>query len=108
MSTPSMFAGESKYLVVSITDSDGNIENINDCFFNWKLNVRNNPLVKNSSDGDILITDGINGIVTITLTPEDTANFSGIFSHELEMTDSQGNISVVLFDKLQILANLFN
>lgn len=103
---PYLYAGENKNIIVTITDSSGNVENIAGATFEWKLNVRGNPLIKSTSNGNISITNAANGEVTVYLQPIDTQSLEGIYQHELQMTDSQNNVSVVLVDKLNILPNL--
>lgn len=99
---PFMYSGESKNLVITIANS-GDLTGAN---FTWKLNVRNNPVIKESVKGEITVTDSANGVVQVSLHPNDTNTLSGIFTHELQMTDAQGNVSVVLLDNLQIKSNL--
>lgn len=105
MSTPYLFAGESKNLVISIVNSDGTIPNLVGSTFKWKLDVRNNPVEKDSTNG-ISILDEQAGTVKVKLDPIDSKNLSGNFFHELEMTDSNGNINVVLTGILQIRTNI--
>lgn len=93
-----MYAGDSKEINVQVTDS-GNAKNIVGATIVWAM--MNSPdnqnyIVKKSTDGGILITDGENGRFRISLDPADTEEVTGGFYHEAELTDSFGNVSTIL------------
>jgi hypothetical protein len=108
MAAQQLFAGESKLINITLTDENGNPVDINGATFKWKLNVRNNPVIKQSPSEDIVITDATNGKVQIKLQPSDTSSLSGIYKTDLELTDSNGNVSVIQLDMLQVKTSPFN
>lgn len=105
--TASLFAGETKLLNITLSDSNGSPVDINGATFEWKLNVRNNPIIKQSPSEDITILDANSGKLQIKLQPSDTSSLSGNYSQDLQLTDSNGNISVIQLDMLQILTSPF-
>lgn len=104
--TVSFYQGDTQNLVVSITDENNNTVDISSATFKWNLDSRSYPVNKDMSSGDITLSNPSIGEVTIKINPEDTANLSGVFFHELEMTDADGNISTVIQDKITILRAL--
>lgn len=107
MTTSSFFAGETKLLNINLVDINGNPVDINGATFEWKLNVRNNPVIKQSPSSDIIITNASSGQVQIKIQPQDTSSLSGNYSQDLKVTDSNGNVSVAQLDMLTILTSPF-
>lgn len=94
-----MWAGDTKTLSISVQNSAGNAQDITGATFNWALKIatgnRRTLLTKSSSDG-ITITNATAGTLTVAIVTADTRSLKGTYTHELEMTDSAGNISTVL------------
>ena len=97
----SMFSGDDKLLRVTITDA-----NNGDLPFNltgttstiWKAGRTSSSAVKvtKTLGSGITITDAVNGILEITLTPADTAALQGDYYHELQIVDASGKKRTVL------------
>jgi hypothetical protein len=101
----SIYDGDSLLIDVTITDEQGAALDISGAVFRWRL-VGASQSVAKSTDNGITITNAQQGGVEIRLEPADTSGLSGVFQHELEMTDSQGNVSTVLRDKITIQTGL--
>lgn len=91
----SMVAGDSKNLIVSVTE-DGNTVNLDGSTAKWVLKKKKdspeNEVYKDISSG---ISVGGNQL-TIRLDPEDTETLYGGFYHECELTDAIGNVSTIM------------
>lgn len=105
---PSFYSGDTQNIVVNIVDENGNAVDLSGSTFKWEMVMRPTSLIKDSSLGEIVVTDTINGILQIKLLPEDSQNITGVYSHELQMTDAQGDITTVLQDKIRILKSLID
>lgn len=102
----SMWAGNTRYLTVSVTEQDGvTPKDLTDAHVIWFLreyNSTENILVKETSNdstplGGLMINDPpSDGIFTIFLYPEDTTELSGIYYHQADVTNQHGEVSTVL------------
>jgi hypothetical protein len=94
----SMYAGDSKNITITVTNDDGTVLNLTNATVKWALKKRVkstvNEIYKTTTDG-IVITDSLNGVIKINVTPNDTTNLSGMYYHECEVTDQSGNVSTV-------------
>jgi len=93
----SMFAGESKEIIVSVTKENKSKLDLTGSSIKWSF--RN--VIKTETNG-ITINDPTNGEFTIYLSPIDTQNLKGIFSHEATVTDAIGNVSKVMTGTIAI------
>lgn len=94
-----MFEGDTKDIVVTVTDSAGAAVDLTGAVIAWQMarTARSaTPAVAKSVGSGIVITDAPGGICTISLDSSDTGGLSGDFYHELEVTDAQANITTVL------------
>ena len=95
----SMIAGDTKVLTVTVRDpSTGDPVSIVDASITWKASKsvgRTVVLTKTTAAG-ISITDGANGVFTITLAAANTVGFSGSYIHEAKVTFSDGTVQRVL------------
>jgi len=73
----------------------------------------NTCVFKKTTQDDINIVDGVNGIVEIRWKPEDTEGLGGSqegdskeYYHECEFTDSNGDISTVFTGTVEVIAGL--
>jgi hypothetical protein len=102
-------AGDSRDIVVTVTDSQGGAFDLTGAAIAWQL-ARSagstSPAVSKSLGGGIAITDGPNGVFTVTLDPADTAALSGLYYHEAEVTDGAGNRSTVLSGVATVIPTL--
>jgi hypothetical protein len=92
-------AGDSRDIVVTVVDSQGGVVDLTGATIAWHLAQSARaaaPAVAKSLGAGIAITDGANGVFTISLDPADTAALSGLYYHEAEVTDAAGHRSTVL------------
>lgn len=74
----------------------------------WKLDTGSavTTVTKSLSDG-ITVTDGPNGLLTVSLTPADTADIAGgTYKHELEGTDGSGNKTTLAIGRVSVITDL--
>ncbi len=114
-STIEMHSGDSKSFVFTVVDDQAAAVDITNATFRWGLSKlksesdkptpRGAALVTKTVGTGIAISNGPQGIVTVTIEPADTATLKGSFYHELEMTLS-GNPFTVAFGQIDILLDL--
>ena len=104
--------GDSKLLTITVTDEAGTAVNITTAAeirfrlagdqFDETMDISKN--LTDDSAGDVIITDGSNGVFTVQLNPADTANLAhGMYEHRSEVEDASGNISSVTTGYLSLL-----
>lgn len=120
-----MFAGDTKALVVSVTDDEGDAVSIVGADVVWQLATKRwkrerkaaiaagtsplpQPILNKTTDDDITITNGAGGVFTVTLNPLDTIELSGGYYHEAEVTLNDGTVATVLTGIVTIKENLIN
>lgn len=94
------FSGDSLVLTFTVLKPDATPKDLTGATVVWGLaNAQGKGLrlSKNAS-----ITDAVNGVCTVTLSPADTASLSGTFYHELEVTDAAANVSTVTYGSFVI------
>ena len=93
-----LFSGDTKYLHVDLTDSNGEAVDLTGMAIKWgvKKNVRTATIFLKTTPTGIDIPDPLNGRFTVKIHPLDTATLSGVFYHEAQITDVEGNVSTVL------------
>ena len=111
MAALDVFAGDTKKIVVSIKDANGNsvdIANLQSAKFSiveapsGRANYNATPkFVKTISDG-ITVLDDANGVLQIILVSADTQALVGDYYYELEIIDSGGDVTTVLSDLMKI------
>lgn len=81
-------------------------KNITGVTARWQLaaNIGDAPLLsKTSPASGIVITDPENGLLTVTVPKEDTANLAvGAYWHEVQLDDADGNRTTVLQGRLYV------
>ena len=99
-----MTAGDTKQLVVTVKDADGDAVSITGSTIKWQCarSYGKASSISKTTTSGIQITDGANGVFTVTINPSDTNSLVGNFSHEAEITFSDGTISTVLFGTMKI------
>lgn len=92
-----MFQGDSKNIVVDISSDEA--LDLTGATIKWALKKK-----VYSTENELLktITDATNGQVIIQLEPVDTANLTGLYYHELELTDGAGNVSTIMTGNVTI------
>lgn len=100
-----MFQGDSKELVITVTDDDGNFTDLSGATATWKLfrTYTTPPLVqKSTADGGITISDPLSGQFTVNLVESDTNNIHGQYFHEARLEDLRGYVTIVTVGKVMI------
>lgn len=101
-----MVAGDTKTLVVTVTDANGSPVNLSGCTIAWRASrsFRKTAQITKTTTGSggVAITDGPNGVFTVALEPEDTEDLHGDLLHEAQVTDAQGTISTVLQGTMKV------
>lgn len=90
----SMIAGDSKYIVFPVEGVT-----LERCTIRWGIKKTSSEFALYKESPNITVVDGN---VQIKLTPEDTKDLLGTYSHEAEITDQLGNVSTVLKGKATI------
>lgn len=93
----SFYAGDSRQLVVTVSDPAGTVENLTGAFLRYVLiQGQSIVLTKTTLNGGIAITAAANGQFTVYLAAADTAGLLGAYQHEIRMIDTAGNSSIIL------------
>ncbi len=101
-------SGDSKRLVVSVTDDNDTAVDLTGAVISWQLarSVYGSAEISKSVGSGIAITDAVNGEFTVTLDPLDTDALEGDFYHEAQVTDTLGDISTVFSGNITIIKDL--
>jgi hypothetical protein len=104
-----MFAGDTKTIQVTVTDSTGADKDITGATITWALQqVYKTIIEKSTTLGGIAITDAIHGVFQILLLPIDTEGFStGLYTHQAIVIDNNGTSEVVFTGTITINDSLF-
>lgn len=107
---PELYAGDDDRLEFTITQSDGSALDLTNMSIVWQLADRAaGPalITKDSANaGEIAVVDTVGGRFDVLLDPADTADLSGSFYHEVELTDVDGNEFTVFDGRLFIKPTL--
>lgn len=98
-------SGDTVRLPVSVMDDSGNALNIAGASIEWVLakHAGADPVItKSTADGSVALTDAEGGEFQVTVAPEDTADYAGTWYHEIELTDTDGNVSTILSGTFEI------
>jgi hypothetical protein len=102
-----MYSGDSKTIEVAITDADGNAVMLTGATAIYTIReaiTSTTALVTKATGGSGITISG--STVTITLAAADTASLAGTYYHELEITDTGGNVSTAFQDVVTIKADI--
>lgn len=100
-----MFQGDSKDLVVTVSDSAGLPVDLTGTTVKWRAAPAVDSTVATISKATgtgITITGAAAGQFTVMLGPTDTQTLDGEFYHEAQITDAAGAVSTVLSGRLTI------
>lgn len=90
----SIYAGESKNIVVPITKEGGTDIDLTGVIIKWIVKQRDSSTtILIEKDTPIITADG--NVLTIPLRPSDTTGLSGTYYHRCELIDSHDNDSVL-------------
>ena len=104
-----MFQGDSKDLVVTVSDAAGQPVDLTGASIKWRAAPAVDSAVatiSKATGSGIVITDAVAGEFTVSLVPADTQTLDGEFYHEAQVTDAAGAVSTVLSGHLTILPAL--
>lgn len=81
--TVPLFTGERRYLVITLRDANGDLDDISGRNYKWSASSIN----KTNGSG-LELTDPTNGELTVTLLPADLTTLLGVNDWKLERTDA--------------------
>lgn len=101
-----IYAGDSKVLVVTVRDDDGVLVDLAGATIKWSASqLLSGAFSAEASimkdDGDGIEVTGT-GVFEVELLPADTESLSGKFYHEAEITDVEDNIFTVLTGRMTV------
>ena len=100
-----MYSGDTKDVVVDMVDENGASVDVTGAMATYVIYSSKTPVVLvTKSVGDGIIVLG--STITILLDPADTADLSGYYYHELEVTNYVGVVATVLQDSIKILKDM--
>lgn len=103
----SLYAGDTRNIVVTVTNSDGTPANLTGATIKWVAARGKLVMIsKDTIDNGIVITDALNGAYTIRLNQSDSSDLAGNLTHESVVTDAFGNITTILTGKMSILPSI--
>jgi hypothetical protein len=105
----SMYQGDTKSLVFTVTDDAGAPKNITGALVRWVLQrwpTDTTPVLDKNVGAGITLTTPLSGILTVALAPADTLTLEGDYVHELEVTDTSTNVSTVAVGSMTILRSM--
>lgn len=91
-----MYSGDTKNLAFTVSDSAGSAVNLTGATATWTLSTSADSaatVTKTSGAGDITYSGDNTEIATVALAGSDTASLSGVYYHELQITDASSNVS---------------
>lgn len=97
-----MYSGDTKNIIINVTDSDGSPLSLDGATVVWVLKpkVYSEEVTVAKRTGDGINTDS--NKIKIRLDPDDTESLSGLYYHEAEVTDAKGNVSTVTTGYIKI------
>lgn len=101
--------GDTQIFIVSVVDANDNPVDLTGADIEYTLKSDgpvNTMITKTRNDG-VTVTDAIGGQFEIALEPADTSNFnSGEHRHQIELTDSDGDVATILGGTVSITDSL--
>lgn len=94
-----IYAGNTANIKVTVYDSDSSNwrKNLTGCSIKWVMYDPDDTGVILTKTDEIVVTDAIDGQLTVPLAPADTETVTpGNYCHEAEITDASGNVSTVM------------
>lgn len=95
-----MFAGDTMRMNFAITDaSTGNELDLFGSTVRWQMSraktvgFSSTPILSKTEGDGLEIVDAFGGLILVRLAPEDTEGRSGVFYHEVELIDADGDVS---------------
>ena len=103
-----MVSGDTKDIVVTVFDELDQVVPITgaSAVFILSVNEFSAALVTKTTGAGIVITDPVQGVLTVTLSPADTEPLIGTHYYEIELTDIDGKVSTIAFGQIDIRKNV--
>lgn len=92
----SFYAGDSRNLIVTVVDQNGEIVPLTGATIKWILVSQDTIMLSKKTDSGITLSDPAMGQFTIALTASDTKTLNGTYQHMARVTTADGNSSIVL------------
>ncbi|OPJ63674.1 hypothetical protein [Clostridium chromiireducens] len=103
----SFYSGDSRNLVISVTDENNNAINLNSATIKWVLiDNKDSAILSKEVGNGIKITNPTSGQFTISVLAQDTKNLEGNYKHMARVTTSSGESSIVLTGSINIMKSL--
>lgn len=97
--------GDTQYFDVSVVDSDGSAVDLTGASIKYTLEHRHSSITKSVGNG-ITVTNATGGEFEIKLQSADTSSISGTGRHQVEITDSDGDVATVLGGVVRLIGGL--
>lgn len=96
-----MYAGDTKSIRVTITDSGGDAVNLSGSTLRYVIcrTADGTPIIDKSTDDDITVSSNV---ATIPLPAAETEALVGGYYHELELTDTLGTVSTLFVGSVYV------
>lgn len=108
----SIFSGDDEDILVSVVDDAGAAVALTGATITWRLADTRGGTVEltkiNDSTNGVTITDAAGGTFTIHIASADTTDLAGVYYHEAQVEDAQGNKTTVLTGYAEILEDIIN
>lgn len=106
----SFFSGDTQTLKITVNDgaTPPVAKDLTGATITWGLAKRQGkaPFLTKTIGSGITVTDAVNGELEVAIDPADTADVKGgSYYHELEITDSIGNIATAAYGDVTIEAD---
>lgn len=108
-STITARSGDSLRLNITAKDSDGSPLDLTGGQVRFGLGkspTGSAEVVKSSSEGSVAITDAAVGEFVVEIEPADSADLSGMYHFEVEVTEAGGVVSTVLVGQLMFKGDM--
>ena len=105
-----VYQGKDKLIDATIYDTAGAELDISGSTFEWVVyRPTSGEIVLTKTVGSgITIIDAPNGLIRITLVPDDTLTLLGNYNHECELTDATSKIDTVFTGYFKVIASKTN
>lgn len=104
-----MVSGDTKLLIVTVTDDNGEVVDVSGASVTYVIADRETRVTKTTDSGITIGPDPDTPeqvAVLVTLAPADTEALAGLYGHEMQVTDTQGNVSTVLGGQVGIARDI--
>lgn len=107
-----MYAGDTKIITVTVTDDDDEAVDLTGATIRWQASrlvvdegFDADPLISKDNDtgGGIESASPSTGVFEVTLDPDDTEDLSGLYYHEAEVIDADGNVATVMTGRMTVV-----